>query len=65
LNDAGREFRLDLERRTNELTAPAWREVGEAATVAFCEAVEPHHAAFVARIDATAGQRWMPALRHR
>lgn len=65
LNEAGRAFRRDLERRTDELTAPAWRAVGERATRAFCEAVEAHHAAFVARIDATAGPRWMPALRHR
>ena len=65
LNDEGRRFRYDLERRTDELTAPAWQAVGEAATRAFCEAVEPHHAAFVARIDETAGPRWMPAVRHR
>ncbi|MFV0318373.1 MAG: SCO6745 family protein [Microthrixaceae bacterium] len=63
INDAGRDFRLDLEERTDELTAPAWQAVGEEATVAFCEAIEPHHDAFVARIDATAGQRWMPAVR--
>ncbi len=63
LNDAGRSFRLDLEQRTNELTAPAWQEVGEATTLALCAAVEPHHDAFLARIDATAGGRWMPALR--
>ena len=65
LNDEGRRFRLDLERRTDELTAPAWEAAGEAATTAFCEAVEPHHDAFVARIDATAGPRWMPAVRQR
>ncbi|MEM7340541.1 MAG: hypothetical protein AAF467_17925 [Actinomycetota bacterium] len=63
LTDDGRAFRLDLERRTDELTAPAWEVVGEAATVAFCNAVEAHHDAFVARIDATAGPRWMPAVR--
>jgi hypothetical protein len=65
LNEAGREFRLDLEQRTDELTAPAWQAVGETATLAFCEAVEAHHDAFLARIDATAGPRWMPAARHR
>lgn len=65
LTDAGREFRHDLERRTDDLTAPAWQAVGEASTIALCEAVEPHHAAFLARIDATAGPKWMPALRHR
>ncbi|MEM7287436.1 MAG: hypothetical protein AAF480_13885 [Actinomycetota bacterium] len=64
LTGAGRAFRLDLERRTDELTAPAWRAVGESTTTALCDAVEPHHAAFLARIDATAGPRWMPALRH-
>ena len=65
LTDAGRAFRVDLETRTDELTAPAWAAVGEASTVALCEAVDPHHDAFVARIDATAGPRWMPALRQR
>jgi hypothetical protein len=63
LNDTGRAFRLDLEHRTNGLTAPAWRAVGERATVAVCDAVEPHHGAFVDRINATAGERWMPAVR--
>jgi hypothetical protein len=64
LNEAGRAFRLELEGRTDALTAPAWRAVGEATTLALCAAVEPHHDAFVARIDATAGTRWMPAVRH-
>ena len=63
LTDDGRAFRLDLERRTDELTAPAWREIGVATTTTFCEAIEAHHDAFLARIDATAGPRWMPALR--
>ena len=65
VNDAGRRFRLGLERRTDELTAPAWQAAGEAATRALCDAVEPHHDAFVGRIDATAGPRWMPAVRTR
>ena len=65
LTDAGRQFRRDLEARTDALTAAAWKEVGEAATIAFCELVEPHHDAFVGRIDATAGPRWMPAVRVR
>jgi hypothetical protein len=65
VNDAGRRFRLDLERRTDELTAPAWRAVGEATTRALCDAVEPHHDAILARINATAGPRWMPAARSR
>ena len=64
INDAGRRFRLDLERRTNELTAPTWQAVGEQTTRTFCEAIEAHDRAFVDRIDATAGPRWMPAARH-
>ncbi|MEO1064355.1 MAG: hypothetical protein AAFZ07_23290 [Actinomycetota bacterium] len=63
LTDEGRRFRHDLERRTDELTAPAWQAVGVDATTAFCAAVEPHHDAILARIDATAGPRWMPASR--
>ncbi len=63
LNEAARQFRRDLERRTDELTEPAWRAVGETTTRAFCEAIEPFHDVFVARIDATAGPRWMPASR--
>lgn len=63
LNAEGHRFRLDLEERTDVLTAPAWQAVGEQATVDFCRLVEPHHDAFVAKIDATAGPRWMPAVR--
>ncbi|MFT4658500.1 MAG: hypothetical protein ACI8V4_002691 [Ilumatobacter sp.] len=63
INAEGRRFRLDLELRTDMLTAPAWDAVGEDATRMFCELIEPHHDAFVARINATAGPRWMPALR--
>jgi hypothetical protein len=63
INEAGRRFRRDLEARTDALTAPAWRIVGEQATRTLCELIEPHHDAFVARIDETAGPRWMPAVR--
>ena len=63
INDAGRTFRLDLERRTDALTAPAWEAVGADTAIAFCDAIDAHHDAFVARIDATAGPRWMPAVR--
>lgn len=63
INDEGHRFRHELEQRTDALTAPAWRAVGEATTRAFCAAIEPHHDAVVARIDATAGPRWMPASR--
>ena len=60
---AGRQFRRELEARTDALTAPAWAAVGESETRAFCALIEPHHDAFVARIYSTAGPRWMPAVR--
>jgi len=63
LTDTGRAARLDLERRTDESTAPVWRLIGATATGRFIELVEPHHRAFVRRIDETAGPRWMPAVR--
>lgn len=63
VNAEGRRFRHELERRTDELTSPIWQEVGLTTTERFCELVEPWHDAFVARIDATAGPRWMPAVR--
>ena len=61
---AGRDFRADLERRTDEICGQMWEAFGEANTVAFCELMEPHHDACLARIDATAGPNWMPAARH-
>ena len=63
INETGRKLRMELEDRTNALTAPAWQAVGEEETVRFCELVEPYHDAFLDRIDATAGPRWMPASR--
>jgi len=63
LTPAGLEFRETLEQQTDALTAPAWEAVGEASTVAFLTAVQAHQDAFLERINATAGPRWMPALR--
>lgn len=60
----GREFRTDLEQRTDEICGQMWQAFGEARTIDFCELLEPHHAAAIARIDATAGPNWMPAARH-
>ncbi|MEM9203969.1 MAG: hypothetical protein AAGC53_20195 [Actinomycetota bacterium] len=65
LTDDGRTFRRDIERRTDELTAPVWREIGEPVTERFLDLVAPHHSAFVARINETAGPNWMPAVRGR
>lgn len=62
--DAGREARAELERRTDAICGQMWEALGEELTVGFCELLEPHHDAFIARIDATAGKNWMPAARH-
>ena len=63
LNNRVHPFRLDLESGTDALTAPAWIAMGGEATIALYELLEPHHDSFVARINATAGLRWMPAVR--
>lgn len=62
--DAGREFRTQLELRTDEISGQMWEALGEDLTVAFCELMEPHHDGFIARIDEMAGPNWMPAARH-
>lgn len=61
---AGRDFRLDLEQRTDEICGQMWEALGEKLTVEYCELLEPHHDAFLAQIDAHAGPQWMPASRH-
>lgn len=62
--DEARALRHDIERRTDEICARMWEAFGEPNTVTFCELMEPHHDAFIARIDATVGKNWMPAARH-
>lgn len=64
-NQAGLDFRNDLETQTDKLTAPAWRAVGESTTITFLDLVEAHQDAFLQRINETAGPRWMPAVRPR
>ena len=63
INERARELRRAMEERTDEISGQMWELVGEAETVALCELAEPHHDAFLARIDATAGPNWMPAAR--
>ena len=63
LTDVGRQFRLDLEVRTDEICGQMWEALGEARTLELCELIEPHHDTCLARIDATAGPNWMPASR--
>lgn len=62
---AGDAFRAELERRTDEISALAWRLYGAARTIALCELIESVGERLVERIDATAGPNWMPAARPR
>lgn len=62
--DEARTLRRDIEFRTDEICGQMWEAFGEARTLQFCELLEPHHDAFIARIDETAGKNWMPAARH-
>ena len=63
VNDAGLRLRQEIEDETNRQSERAWRHLGDTATTNLCEAIEPHGATFLARIDATAGENWMPAAR--
>jgi len=65
VNAAGRALREHVEQRTNELCAPGWEALGLEHTQTLLDAVEPHAATLLARIDATAGPNWMPAARDR
>ena len=56
-------FRISLEDRLNDITANAWQHLGETETVRFCELAERAGDRLIARIDATAGDKWMPAGR--
>ena len=63
INDAGLAFREQIEDTTNELCEKAWRHLGEQLTLDFVQLIEPIGQRFLARIDATAGENWMPAAR--
>lgn len=63
INEAGLDFRELIEDRTNKLSEKAWRALGAELTEQFCSLIEPVGHKFLARIDATAGENWMPAAR--
>ena len=63
VNDAGLAFREQIEDTTNELCEKAWRQLGEQKSLEFVQLIEPIGHRFLARIDATAGENWMPAAR--
>lgn len=65
VNDAGVEYRQELERRTDLLCEIPWREFGEANTNALLNILEPVGTRYVQHIDEIAGENWMPAARPR
>lgn len=65
VNEAGIAYRQGVENRTDELCTRAWRHLGEENTVRFLSIIEPVGDRYVAHIDATAGENWMPAARPR
>jgi hypothetical protein len=65
VNDAGIEYRQDLERRTDVLCEIPWREFGEKNTNTLLSILEPLGERYVRHIDEIAGENWMPAARPR
>ncbi len=63
INEAGLAYREYLEDKTNELSEKAWRSLGTELTEQYCALIEPVGHKFLARIDTTAGENWMPAAR--
>ena len=65
VNDAGVEYRQQLEDRLDDLASAAWRHLGDERTLEFVELIEPVGGRLLERIDETAGPNWMPAARER
>lgn len=65
VNAAGIAYRQDLEDRTDVLCEIPWRHFGEQNTERLLSILEPVGHRFVAHIDKTAGENWMPAARPR
>ena len=65
VNDAGVEYRIELEARTDALCEIAWRNFGEHRTLELLSILEPVGERFVQHINEIAGENWMPAARPR
>ena len=65
VNNAGKQFREDYENTLDRLCAPAWQSLGEDRTRQFIDLMNEAGDTLVSRIDATAGEKWMPAGRKR
>jgi hypothetical protein len=57
-------YRQGLEDRLDDLSSPAWRHLGADVTDEFVALIDTVGDRLIERIDATAGERWMPAARH-
>lgn len=65
VNDAGIAYRHEIEQRTDKACQKMWQLLGEQHTHEFLALIEPVGDRFVAEIDTTAGENWMPAARPR
>lgn len=65
VNAAGIAYRQELEDRTDVLCEIPWRQFGDHNTHRLLSILEPVGSRFVAHIDKTAGDNWMPAARPR
>jgi hypothetical protein len=65
VNDAGVEYRIELERRTDVLCEIPWRHFGEKNTLELLSILEPVGERYVQHINEIAGENWMPAARPR
>jgi len=65
VDDRGIALRQSIEDRLDDRCARGWQALGEDRTREVVDLVRPHAATLMARIDETAGPRWMPAARPR
>ena len=65
VNEAGIAHRQELEDRLDRIGSEPWRLLGEDLADRFVAVIEPAGERLMARIDATAGSKWMPAGRTR
>ena len=65
VNEAGVDYRQQLEDRTDALCSTPWTMLGEDATSALLALLEPVGETYLERINRDAGDNWMPAARER
>lgn len=63
VNERGITLRQEIEDRTDELGATPWRAIGVDAVRHIAATLQPLAPVLLARVDATAGPRYMPAAR--